>query len=407
MEMCNEDKSNDDTQELSLRDKFSKLFNELEHCEKEEQKQKIEETNRLMEEMDKEEFKSFIGYWKEMKCVWSLHFGETSLSKSLKKTIIDEEKRREGKNEKLLVELCECYLFLINTISAELMPICIPCLIKVALKKEESEEAQNEVETALMVMSSAGYWEFMEQELYLNEIKEIIQYHQEYHNLKRLAYQSAWQFLINRLFNDNNLEGMIVNELCFVREAARELDELLCCVDWKREIEREEVIALMRWFQTLALYFEFCHLWNEGYAELISIIVKAFRASRDDHREISKQCIHLLRKAAEIEVIKINDLLKGGAVDLIFEEILQSTSNGEILCDCLNFYLMISRKLKRMEDFKTYEPKRKLIKKEIFEKMEKEGYEDIIISLHETFNYLSKEYFIHLPINISDYFVNV
>eukprot|EP00770_Monocercomonoides_exilis_P009517 MONOS_9471.1-p1 / transcript=MONOS_9471.1 / gene=MONOS_9471 / organism=Monocercomonoides_exilis_PA203 / gene_product=unspecified product / transcript_product=unspecified product / location=Mono_scaffold00392:49681-50822(+) / protein_length=343 / sequence_SO=supercontig / SO=protein_coding / is_pseudo=false len=343
MEMCNEDKSNDDTQELSLRDKFSKLFNELEHCEKEEQKQKIEETNRLMEEMDKEEFKSvftevlfnkthkmlkkrrmsientcillkFIGYWKEMKCVWSLHFGETSLSKSLKKTIIDEEKRREGKNEKLLVELCECYLFLINTISAELMPICIPCLIKVALKKEESEEAQNEVETALMVMSSAGYWEFMEQELYLNEIKEIIQYHQEYHNLKRLAYQSAWQFLINRLFNDNNLEGMIVNELCFVREAARELDELLCCVDWKREIEREEVIALMRWFQTLALYFEFCHLWNEGYAELISIIVKAFRASRDDHREISKQCIHLLRKAAEIEVIKINDLLKGGAV---------------------------------------------------------------------------------------------
>ncbi|KAH7818384.1 uncharacterized protein MONOS_8091 [Monocercomonoides exilis] len=66
----------------------------------------------------------------------------------------------------------------------------------VALSKEENEEAQKEVEMALLVLGNAGYQE-IEQELFLTEIKEIIKYHQVHRNLTQLAYQSAWQFLMN------------------------------------------------------------------------------------------------------------------------------------------------------------------------------------------------------------------
>ncbi|KAH7825141.1 uncharacterized protein MONOS_17473 [Monocercomonoides exilis] len=118
-----------------------------------------------------------------------------------------------------------------------MLSINLPCLLKVALNKEENEETQKEVEIALMALNNIGYDKFIEQKLYLDEIKEIIKYHQKHFNLTRLAYQSAWEFLIKLMHIFETSKEVITNELHLGREAARELEELRKCVDWKREKE--------------------------------------------------------------------------------------------------------------------------------------------------------------------------
>eukprot|EP00770_Monocercomonoides_exilis_P010562 MONOS_10509.1-p1 / transcript=MONOS_10509.1 / gene=MONOS_10509 / organism=Monocercomonoides_exilis_PA203 / gene_product=unspecified product / transcript_product=unspecified product / location=Mono_scaffold00480:47168-48067(+) / protein_length=249 / sequence_SO=supercontig / SO=protein_coding / is_pseudo=false len=166
-----------------------------------------------------------IGYCKVL-LDWRIYgFNSSLLRGRFEKMIDDEEEKNEEKNESLLIDLCECYLFLNYRFSSELISMCVPCLLKVALKKEENEVSQKEVEMALLALSNIECF-FMEQKLYLNEIKEIIQYHQEYHNLTRLAYQTAWRFLVSRLWADNSLEEAIVIELRFAREAIKELEEL-------------------------------------------------------------------------------------------------------------------------------------------------------------------------------------
>ncbi|KAH7826221.1 uncharacterized protein MONOS_8319 [Monocercomonoides exilis] len=140
--------------------------------------------------------------------------------------IFEEEKKKEEKDDYLLVDLCESFVLLNDEFtSTEFLSICVPCLLKVALRKEEIEEVQKEVEMALLALSSIRDND-IEKELFLDDMTEIMKYHQEHRNLTRLAYQSAWQFLINRLFTDKRLEDMIVNELHFGREASRELEEL-------------------------------------------------------------------------------------------------------------------------------------------------------------------------------------
>ncbi|KAH7828412.1 uncharacterized protein MONOS_15190 [Monocercomonoides exilis] len=109
--------------------------------------------------------------------------------------------------------------------------MCVSCLLKVTLKKEEDEETQKEVEMALLALSCIYSHYEIEQKQYLNEIKEIIHYHQEHHNLTRLAYLYAWEFLILRLNTDKSLNEVIVNELHFIREARREIEDLSKCVD--------------------------------------------------------------------------------------------------------------------------------------------------------------------------------
>eukprot|EP00770_Monocercomonoides_exilis_P013125 MONOS_13069.1-p1 / transcript=MONOS_13069.1 / gene=MONOS_13069 / organism=Monocercomonoides_exilis_PA203 / gene_product=unspecified product / transcript_product=unspecified product / location=Mono_scaffold00774:12813-13815(+) / protein_length=203 / sequence_SO=supercontig / SO=protein_coding / is_pseudo=false len=195
--------------------------------------------------------------------------------------IIEENKKKEGKNEKLLIDLCECNVTLSYDFSSELLSICVPCLLKAALNKEENEEVQTEVEMALLALSNIRDYE-MKRELYLNEITEIIEHHQEYQNMTRLAYQSIWQFFVDRFFNDKSLERVIVNELHFPREAVRELEELTRNVDWKRKEEenekrREETKEehiLRRWLHTLNNYFLRCKLWNEELAKLIDCVVQ-------------------------------------------------------------------------------------------------------------------------------------
>ncbi|KAH7819689.1 uncharacterized protein MONOS_17934 [Monocercomonoides exilis] len=65
----------------------------------------------------------------------------------------EEKKEKEKRNEKLLVDLCECYLFLSCGFTHELLSVCSPCLLKAASVKEESEENQKDVEMALLALS--------------------------------------------------------------------------------------------------------------------------------------------------------------------------------------------------------------------------------------------------------------
>ncbi|KAH7823007.1 uncharacterized protein MONOS_10962 [Monocercomonoides exilis] len=256
--------------------------------------------------------------------------------------IIEEEEKIEGKNEKLLVDLCECYLLLNRWASSKFLSICVHCLLKVSLKKEENEEARKEVEIALLALSNIAMWKFIEQNLYLKEIKEIIQCHQKHHNLTRLAYQSAWQFLINRLYEDYSLVEVVVNELHFGREAARELDELRGNVDWKRKEERgkeaKEVHILIRWLDVIGDFFFECRLSNEEYIGLISSMTRLFRASRDNYREINFFCICLIGTVADNRALEIEDLFKSEAIDAALEEIIRSNTKYSQIDFYLSFF---------------------------------------------------------------------
>ncbi|KAH7817794.1 uncharacterized protein MONOS_18678 [Monocercomonoides exilis] len=404
--------------------KFMELFSELEYCIEDDQKQKIEEMNTLMNEMDKEEFKfifsvelfnkieemieekkvtlenvilllSCTGYWMELKDIWCYPFKYSLLNKRLEKMIIDEnEKKKEEKNKMLLTDLCKFFvLWNHDDVPDEFLSITVPCLLSAASDKEDSKEAKKEVEIALLALSYI-FNNDIDKELYLEEIKEIIQYHQEHRNLTTLAYQSAWQFLINRFWKDKSLEEVITNELHFAREATRELEDLSKSVDWKKKEEErvnktKEVLILIRWLEFDKDYFPYCHSWNEELSGLISRIVQVLRASRDNCKEISRQCINSLREAADKRVVKIDYLLKEGIIVLFFDEIKQSTLDDDILWNCLFFFLNISRRLKEEEDEKE-EEEEKTAKRKVFEMMEEEGYEDCVECFNENFHFFEQ-----------------
>ncbi|KAH7818491.1 uncharacterized protein MONOS_4649 [Monocercomonoides exilis] len=326
-----------------------------------------------------------------------------------------EEEKKEEKNEKLLVGLCECYLLFYSRVpSSEFLSICVPCLLKAALKKEESEKAQKEVEIALLAFSNINEFVLLDKELYLNEVTEITKYHQEHHNLTHLAYQSAWGFLINRLDTDESLDGEILNELHFGRESARELEELTKCVNWKKEKEedkkgkdtKEELIKL-RWIETLEIYFLDFTMWKEGYIGLINSLVQLFRAAKDNHREIGNGCLDALRHALENRDVTIDDLFESGVVGFFLVEMKQSTLDDDMMWNCLDFFLNVSERLKEKTDGKTDETERKELKRKIFERKEEEGFEDVIASFYGFISFVDESFHYDLPSNILDYFVNV
>ncbi|KAH7822231.1 uncharacterized protein MONOS_13838 [Monocercomonoides exilis] len=423
MEMYDEEKSNDDVQEQSLADKFLKLFSELEECTEEGQKQKILELNKLIDEMNNEEFRyvftkelfnkidqmieedkltmgnailllKHMGYCNALLNIKYFGFLYSSLKRRFREMIDDEEKKKEKRNEKLLTELCECYLLLNIGASSQLISVCVPCLLKAALKKDENEEAQKEVEMALLALSCIFSHYKIEKDLYLNEIKEIIQHHQGHRNLSRLAYQSAWSFLVFRYCKGFSSEIVIVNELHFIRDATKELEELSKSVDWKKkkeemgETERKAMDIISRWIRSIYYYLKSCHLWNEEYVGLISRIVDVLRASRDNHSEIGEECIQSFEAAAENRAVKLDALLKSGAIDAALEEIPKSTLNERMTSEILRFFHLISMRFKGKGEVKTTEEERKELKRKIFKKMEEEGFEDIIISFYEKFRYI-------------------
>ncbi|KAH7822173.1 uncharacterized protein MONOS_4021 [Monocercomonoides exilis] len=320
--------------------------------------------------------------------------------------IAKEDEKKEGKDEKLLADLCECYIFLSYNFPPSLLSFCVRCLIKVALNKEENEEAQKEVEMALLALSHIDGYYKIEKELYLNEIKEIIQYHLEHHNLTHLAYQSAWQFLLRRLEMDT------ANELHLAREAARELEELSKCLDWKRKEEKKgketkEEKIINRWLQALFNFLCYCNMWNEEFIGLIGSIVEVYRAAKDNYRNICERCIIFLRKAAICESVKTDYLVKGGAINVALEEIQQPTTDDTMIHESLSFFVAIPLRMKEEKEDGIDEAKRKKNKIKLFEKLEEEGYEDSIASFYETLEYYQRYYEIGLSLNIADYFVNV
>ncbi|KAH7815172.1 uncharacterized protein MONOS_8769 [Monocercomonoides exilis] len=421
---------------------FNELFSELEHCNEDEQRKKIGEMNEVMEEMNEDEYElvftkelfnkmyemikeeklwmdnailllKHVGYWKEMKRILNSSFYHSILNSFVQKMIIDENEKKIEKNVKLLVDLCESYLLSNSWASQKLLSTCVPCLLKVALNKEEREEIQKEVEMALLALSNIpGYYEVI-REVYLNEIKEAIQYHQEHFNLTQLAYQSAWQFLINRFDCNGRLEKVIVNELHFAREARREIEELSKYIDWKRKEEgkgkeTKELLILMKWLEMLKPFFFLCKSQNEEHVGLISSIVQVYRASRDNYKEISSQCIFRLKTAAGNEAIKVDFLLKGGAIDAVLEEVAQSHVIDEQTSKYLDFFEILCERLDSEREVESDEAKRKELKRKVFETMEEEGYEDIIIFFHETYkSHDNKFIYKFLPENLSDYFVYI
>eukprot|EP00770_Monocercomonoides_exilis_P013834 MONOS_13781.1-p1 / transcript=MONOS_13781.1 / gene=MONOS_13781 / organism=Monocercomonoides_exilis_PA203 / gene_product=unspecified product / transcript_product=unspecified product / location=Mono_scaffold00882:13171-14224(+) / protein_length=330 / sequence_SO=supercontig / SO=protein_coding / is_pseudo=false len=328
--------------------------------------------------------------------------------------MIEEEKKKEGKNEKLLVGLFECYTMILDDmIPGNLLVICLPYLLKAASNKEENEEAKEEVEMALLALTGFGYCEISE-ELYLNEIKEIILYHQEHRNLTRLAYQSAWVFLLNIFPDDKSFEDTIMNELHFVREAIKELEELTRNVNWKKEKEEErrgkevkEEIVILRWFDIIMDNISQCKLRNEEFVGLINSIVGLYRAAKDSLGRICGVCIFSIALAAKSEPVKNVDLLEGGAIDVVFEELYQPTLEDENVCNCLDAVFSISRRLEGKTNDEMEEVKRKEMNRKVFEKMEEEGYEDTITSFYETIDFLNNKYYYELSLDISDYFVNI
>ncbi|KAH7819131.1 uncharacterized protein MONOS_17958 [Monocercomonoides exilis] len=421
--------------------RFNELFCELEHCNEDEQRKKIEEMNEIIDRMNVFEFLfifktklfekmnkmieekkismknailllKYIVYNATLKGIEVSDFERSSLNERFEKMIENEVKKKEKKNENLLIDLCECCIFLSGWINMEMLCVCVPCLLKAALNKEESEETQKEVEMALLALSNIGFQE-IGQELYLKEITEIIEHQQKHRNLTKLAYQSAWLFFISRFFNDDSLEDTITSELHFGRETARELEELMKCVDWKRKEEEmnkeeaNEVPIIKRWIETISNYFYRCILENEENVGLINSIVKVFRAAKDNYSGIRNQCIYSLMYVAENRVVKVEDLLKGKAIDAVLEGMQQPTLNKNLEVECLKFFSNVSIKLKEKNKDEKEEEERKSTKMEIFEKLEEEGYEDIIEGFHKIFNFLHRHYSLGTSLNISDYFVNV
>ncbi|KAH7826713.1 uncharacterized protein MONOS_10554 [Monocercomonoides exilis] len=266
--------------------------------------------------------------------------------------------------------------------------ICVTCLMKVALNKKENEETLKEVEMALLALSNIGNLTIVWKEQYLNEIKEIILYHQEHHNLTRLAYQSAWQFLLNRYATDISLEDIIVNELHFAREVTRELDGLSKCVDWKETESKmkgkNEEMMVRRWVKMAELLFYGLQSWKEEFIGLICCIVGIYRASRESGIEMYENCISIFWNLVGHKNVGLDAFFKGGVFDLISEEIRRTTENDYVACDCLKFYREISKRVMDKENDEIEEAERKEAKRKTFEYLEEEGYEDIITSFFET-----------------------
>eukprot|EP00770_Monocercomonoides_exilis_P011847 MONOS_11789.1-p1 / transcript=MONOS_11789.1 / gene=MONOS_11789 / organism=Monocercomonoides_exilis_PA203 / gene_product=unspecified product / transcript_product=unspecified product / location=Mono_scaffold00611:21605-22645(+) / protein_length=321 / sequence_SO=supercontig / SO=protein_coding / is_pseudo=false len=309
--------------------------------------------------------------------------------------IVDEDKKDEKKNEKMLIDLCECYLLLRESnydVPDELVSICIRCLLKAALCKEESEEVRKEVEMALLALSNIGYGD-TSKEPYLSEIKEIILYHQEHRNLTRLAYQSAWSFLFNRLFMQNEIEDVVGNELHYVREVSGELDEIRKWVEQKNEEKEEEMkrkdekmrrIAEV-WLRSICSFFSRCKVADEVAIGMVADVTRLCRTSRENERMIFSACLNIFKTMLILKCVKIEALLKGGASKLAVEVLQQSTLTNLNTNICFKFCLVVSERLEKKMNNEMEAKEMKRVKMEFDEEMEEEGYEDTILSLNGSF----------------------
>eukprot|EP00770_Monocercomonoides_exilis_P005050 MONOS_5025.1-p1 / transcript=MONOS_5025.1 / gene=MONOS_5025 / organism=Monocercomonoides_exilis_PA203 / gene_product=unspecified product / transcript_product=unspecified product / location=Mono_scaffold00142:2309-3195(+) / protein_length=206 / sequence_SO=supercontig / SO=protein_coding / is_pseudo=false len=175
-------KSVERIQERTPGKEFEELFAELKCCVINKQKQIIGEMIKAIERMDLKELNSVFSievfndinnmnednklsmentflllkhlvYCKFDINIWSDNFSLSLLRQKFERTIVEEGKKREGKNEKLLVDLCESFCILGASLWGELQMTCISCILKEASNKDESEETRKEVEIALSALS--------------------------------------------------------------------------------------------------------------------------------------------------------------------------------------------------------------------------------------------------------------
>ncbi|KAH7828355.1 uncharacterized protein MONOS_6447 [Monocercomonoides exilis] len=437
---------------ISLVQKFLKMLSELNHSTYDVQKQKIEEMNKTIQKIYEDELDLIItgklyddvnkmieegkistenaclllkkvGYCKVLRSITNQCFDYTALRQKFEKMIVDENEKKEGKNEKLLSDLCECYLsncsvFFLEDVPKELVSICLHFLLKVSGNKEKNEKAQKETEMSLLALTNIGLHKVVKTELYLNEIKEIIQYHQKYHNLTQLAYQSAWRFLINRLFNEGELRYAITSELQFMNEAVQELKEIEKCVELEekakkkgdkegetKEKETKEDLTLKRCLKTLNLYFQFCKSGGKHSAELIELVIRQIKASQKNRRaQLLIESLNIFSEMISKETNDVCNLLNGGATVFVLEELFRCSLKNEIIDYCLIFFMNLQRRLNgKIQDEKN-ELKLKTAKIEILREYEEEGYEDAIISsLGMIHSFTYSGFFVHF--NLSDYFI--
>ncbi|KAH7820382.1 uncharacterized protein MONOS_18653 [Monocercomonoides exilis] len=352
------------------------------------------------------------GFCKELKCILLYSFGDSLLSKRMREMIIDEnEKKKDEKDERLMIDLCECYLTLVNDFPLELLSICVPLLLKTASKKEENEEAQKEVEMALMALSSIHFFEYVKKELFLDEISEIIQFSQGHRNLTHLAYQSAWRFLRYRFVHDQELKDVVMDELHVVEEATKELKELTRSVNWKagegEGKEKKEEQIIIRWLNTLINCYDVCELSCEGNAELVACVVKLFRASNGHCYEISHGSINLLGAMISRKSACVSDIVGKGVFDVVLEKIQQSTLDCNITRSCMKFLWNLSERLRDEAGHKADEANFEMLKRKILEKLEEEGYEDITTSFREVSPFFDEGNETFLNDSEVNFFVNI
>ncbi|KAH7814997.1 uncharacterized protein MONOS_18365 [Monocercomonoides exilis] len=421
--------------QIARPEKFSKMFIKNYHCSSVVQNLQIEGLDSLIDEMDREELNSImtedffdelnelierktlsienaflllkqIGYCNVMKELWSNVFCYSLLRERFEKMIVDEEDKRLLKNEKLLIDLCECYLaFCFFLAPTEVLRICVPYLLKVALSKEESEEKQKEVEIALLALSNLNEKMNVERELWQEEAIEIIKYHQKHRNLTHLAYQSAWMFLINRLNEERGFIDSFLSKLNFVSEATRELEELRRCVDWKKKAkrgkEKKELVIIKRWCKTLRAYFEKGGMREKEYVGLSECVVRLYRASKSNYKKISNESANLFYIMVKAENVGMDDLLYGGVVDLVLKETLQTTLENYSAERRLMFFLRLQRRLNGISDEANKGEKLFVTKRKILDRLEEEGYEDAIFGFYGILFYTKC---IYLSTNLADFF---
>eukprot|EP00770_Monocercomonoides_exilis_P013179 MONOS_13124.1-p1 / transcript=MONOS_13124.1 / gene=MONOS_13124 / organism=Monocercomonoides_exilis_PA203 / gene_product=unspecified product / transcript_product=unspecified product / location=Mono_scaffold00781:648-1724(-) / protein_length=320 / sequence_SO=supercontig / SO=protein_coding / is_pseudo=false len=319
MQNLTEDELCDHIDPYSLTKNFSDLFCKVKECSDVEQKHIIKEFHDkldLLKEMDGGELRiifskgfidelnkiinekliqfdlfvpilKLIGFYDETRSVGSgLHY-TVLLESEITNRLSKEFSNKERTNEKQLIDLCECYILLSKFFSAELRSKCVSYLLKAALNKEDTEKDQKEVEIALVAVNSIYSFQEIKKDIYLNEITEIIKHHQENHNLTKLAYQSAWQFLVNRLRNEEGLKEIIVYELHFAREAAKELEDASSHVDWKKKkakgIEKLKILIISRWVDAITTYFSLKKSIEDEDVSLIVCLVRMSRASKENY----------------------------------------------------------------------------------------------------------------------------
>eukprot|EP00770_Monocercomonoides_exilis_P006388 MONOS_6355.1-p1 / transcript=MONOS_6355.1 / gene=MONOS_6355 / organism=Monocercomonoides_exilis_PA203 / gene_product=unspecified product / transcript_product=unspecified product / location=Mono_scaffold00199:24892-26549(-) / protein_length=240 / sequence_SO=supercontig / SO=protein_coding / is_pseudo=false len=235
----------------------------------------------------------------------------------------------------------------------------------------------------LLALGNIGANQRIEKGLYLNEIKEIIKYHQEHHNLTQLACQSAWQ----------NLEDAIVNELHFVKEATRELEELVRSLEWKREKEEKkekkekkersaesEIMIIERWLRSLDIYFFVCKYQTKEHEGLVECVVRVFWATRACQGSIARFCFQLFHAMIKSQASQIDCLVDKGAIGVALSEVVRSEVAKEEASGCLCVFRGLAKRLSVKSENEREEAKRKELKRKVIEMMEEEGYEDWLVS---------------------------